>query len=159
MRIKTASIFPMLALAVGTCFVQQKNVVEGVWELTSQKFAGKENTTGSHFRQWKIITRKHWMWAAQDTGAMSSLLSKKTLRDSLQASYEVGGGAGSYTLVGNTYTETIEFFPDPHYLGVSIPFTVKVAGDRLFQSGTLPPIGGDKDSKGVLLEETYKRLE
>jgi len=100
MRIKTASIFPMLALAVGTCFAQQKNVVEGVWELTSQKFAGKRIQQAHTSDSGRSLPESIGMWAAQDTGAMSSLLSKKTLRDSLQASYEVGGGAGSYTLVG-----------------------------------------------------------
>ena len=135
---------------------QQQDNIKGAWELISQKFNGRESLSG---RQIKLITDKHWAWVAQDTSAMSALLAKTTTRDSLRASYEIGGGAGSYTLMGNIYTEPIEFFPSLSYIGTSIPFTVKIEGDRLFQSGTLPSLGTDGNGKGVLLEEVYTKLE
>jgi hypothetical protein len=119
---------------------------------------GKEAYTSG--KDVKYITAKHWIWISQDKEKCVSLLAKKTQWDSLAAYSEaVGAGAGTYKLVGNTYTETIEYFPDPNYIGCSVSFTMKVEGDRLYQSGKYPIIEGGKKVKDVELEEVYKRIE
>ena len=137
---------------------QQKVKIEGVWELLPAKIDGKEEPmTG---RQLKIITKTRWSWIYQDKDKAMSLFAKKTHEDSLIAFAEpFGAGAGSYKLVGNTYTETIEFFRNVNYIGLSIDFTVKVEGDRMFQTGKFPVFEGGKKVREILLEEVYKRIE
>lgn len=148
----------LLCLFVAASAAQQKVKIQGVWQSLSQKMDGKEILTSG--KDVKYITAKHWIWIYQDKEKFVSLLARKTQRDSLAAYYEtIGAGAGAYKLVGNTYTETIEYFGDPNYIGLSIDFTVKVEGDRLYQSGKLPMFEGNKRVKDVQWEEVYKRIE
>jgi len=149
--------FLLIILFAGCSTPLQKNKIEGVWELISQKWDGKEYVSG---RDIKMITNKHFVWIYQDTAEVKSLLAKKTQRDSIAAYYDAfGAGAGTYKLIGNAYTETIEFFVDANYVGLSIDFTVKVEEDRLYQSGKFPMLQGGKKVKDVQLDEVYKRIE
>ena len=45
------------------------------------------------------------------------------------------GGAGSYTLAGNQYTEVLEYVGNPVLRGHEFNFTVVFKGDTLIQSG------------------------
>jgi hypothetical protein len=53
----------------------------------------------------------------------------------------------------------VEFNPEPKYVGLSFDFTVKIEGDRLYQSGKLPVFEAGKKVKDVQWEEVYKRIE
>jgi len=159
MTYSRATLVVLLLCAFVACSIAQQKVnIEGVWQALSQKMDGKETLTAG--KDVKYITAKHWIWVYQDKGKCLSLLAKKTQRDSIAAYYDAfGAGAGTYKLVGNTYTETIEYFSDPSYVGLSFPFTVKVVGDRLYQSGKLPIFEGGKKVKDVQWDEVYKRIE
>ena len=159
MTYSRATLVVLLLCAFVACSIAQQKVnIEGVWQALSQKMDGKETLTAG--KDVKYITAKHWIWVYQDKGKCLSLLAKKTQRDSIAAYYDAfGAGAGTYKLVGNTYTETIEYFSDPSYVGLSISFTVKVEGDKLYQSGKYPVLEGGKKVKDVQLEEVYKRIE
>jgi hypothetical protein len=158
-RIAVAVSLMMLLFAVAHP-AQQKNGIEGVWQAISQKVDGKESlTSGSDL---KYITAKHWIWIYQDkTKSMAPIETKKgeTLASILSSANAFGAGAGTYKLVGNKYTETIQYFGDPSYIGLSLDFTVKVEGDRLYQSGKYPMLEGGKKVKDVQLDEVYKRIE
>ena len=95
-----------------------------------------------YFRQIKIINQTHFVWIEQDT------------------SQEVSGfGGGKYTLDGDKYTEHIEIFYDPRGIGKSFTFKMKVEGDTLIQSGTMPfkKLGlADSDLETY---EVYKRID
>ncbi len=150
----------LLVLCVFVAFssAQQKIKIQGVWEIVSVKTDGKEEPIIG--RQLKTITRTRFTWIYQDKDKAISLLAKKTHEDSLMAAAEpFGAGAGSYKLVANTYTETIELFHNPSYIGLSIDFTVKVEGDRMFQTGKFPVLENGKKVREILLEEVYKRIE
>jgi len=57
-------------------------------------------------------------------------------------------------LQGATYTETVEFFLPAGmkvYLGKEQVFTIRVEGDKLFQSGKL--------SDGMKIEEIWQRVK
>ena len=56
-------------------------------------------------------------------------------------------------MTGNEYTETIEFCGEgmEPYLGKAQKFTLKVDGDKLFQSGDL--------SDGLHIEENWERVK
>jgi len=126
----------------------------GVWELVSGK--GDTASYPANLHQWKIITRTHWAWIAKVDGGPTEL---KTVADSLQVFRNTGAGSGTYTLQGNTYTERIEFFADPEYLGRSIPFTCRTEGDRFYQTGDFPIVEGGRTVRTVHLEEVYRRIE
>jgi len=154
------TLIHLLVLCVFAAFstAQQKVTLEGVWEMLSAKSDGKEEPMSG--RQLKTITKTRWTWIYHDKDKAMSLFAKKTHEDSLLAFADpFGAGAGSYKLVGNTYTETIELFRNLNYIGLSIDFTVKVEGDRMFQTGKFPVFEGGKKVREILLEEVYKRIE
>ena len=150
-------------LAVTACTQQKDNIqeessIQGVWRMLSQKVDGEEVLTPSA-SQLKFITAKNWVFIAQDKDKTIAALEKKSqdpLNDYMNA---FGAGAGIYELSGNTYTETIEKFPDPTYIGRSISFTVKVEGNRFYQSGNYPVFENGEKVKDSLLEEVYERVE
>jgi hypothetical protein len=108
----------------------------------------------------KYITAKHFIWIYQDKSKTISALSKKNQGDPLKAFTDsFNAGSGSYSLKGNTYTETIEHFGDPSYIGLSVVFTVKVEGSKLYQSGKYPILENGKKVRDILLEEVYERVE
>jgi hypothetical protein len=153
------SIVLAAGLLATPALAQQKNKIEGVWHMLSQKVDGKEMLTPSA-TQIKYITAKHWVFISQDKGKTIAALAKKSQGDPIQAYQDAfNAGAGTYKLAGNTYTETIEQFPDPVYIGMSVSWTVKVEGNKFYQSGKYPVLENGKKTKDVLLEEVYERLE
>jgi len=83
----------------------------------------------------------------------------KSAADSLQAFRTMFSGGGTYTITGNSYKETIEYFADPAALGASIEFTCRTEGDRFIQTGSLPVMEAGKKVGDVPLEEVWRRLE
>jgi hypothetical protein len=155
----------ILSVMLAACFTiapavsQQKNKIEGVWRMLSQKVDGKEVFTPST-AQMKHITSKHWTFIYQDKAKTTAALAKKSQGDPLKAFQDsFDAGAGTYKLVGNTYTETVEQSSDPAYIGTSISWTVKVEGNRFYQSGKYPVLENGKKVRYVLLEEMYERVE
>ena len=126
----------------------------GVWELVS----GKADTISypATFHQWKIITRTHFAWIAKTDSVPAEM---KTAADSLRVFRSTGAGSGTYTLQGTTYTEHIQFFSDPAYIGMSLPFTCRTEGDRFIQTGSFPEQQGGKTVHTWRLEEVYRRIE
>jgi hypothetical protein len=127
--------------------------------MISQKVDGKEELTAST-RQMKYITARHWIYINQDKDKIMAVLAKKIQGDPIQAYRDAfDAGAGTYKLVGNTYTETLEQGADPAYSGMAISFTVKVEGNRFYQSGKFPVLENGKKIRDILLEEVYERVE
>jgi hypothetical protein len=77
----------------------------------------------------------------------------------LAAFRTMGCGGGTYTLRGNTYTEKLEYFSDPAYLGLSIAFNCRTEGNQFFQTAAFPVIEGGKKVREVTLEEVWRRIE
>ena len=151
-------ILLLVCSVVMPAVAQQKNTIEGVWRMISGKEDGKERLTPST-SDVKYITSKHWIFIYQDKAKTTAALAN-TQGDPLKAFTDAfGAGSGSYSLKGNTYTETIEHFVDPSYIGLSISFNVKLEGNRLYQSGKFPVFENGKRIKEVLLEEIYERVE
>ena len=161
----SAALVSALVLALLlACFMvipavaQQQNKIEGVWRMISAKQDGKEMLTSG--RDMKFITAKHWIYIAQDKAKTISALAKETQGDSLKAYMDAfNAGSGTYKLDGNKYTETVEFFAEPSYIGRSFDFTMRVEGNRLYQSGKFPILENGKKVKEFLLEEVYERVE
>jgi hypothetical protein len=146
-----------LCLLVTNALAQEPIPIQGTWQLVSQKFDGKASAP---MNMVKTITKGRWSWIQQDKEQMLARLAKKTHEDSLEAfANYLGAGYGTYTLTGDTYTETIDYMSFPSFIGRTIPFKVKVEKDHLYQSGKLPITDADGKEQEVLLEEEYQRLE
>lgn len=85
----------------------------------------------------KLINPTHFTWLEIDNN------SKKVLTSA----------GGKYTLEGETYTESLDFAGEgmEPYLGKAQKFTIRVEGDKLFQSGQL--------SDGLKIEENWVRVK
>ena len=146
---KLLSIFLILVFLFGctTTTVEEKNPIEGTWELIYAKSSNTDTTylfpVTDYERNIKMISRTHFVWIAQDTS-----------REDIY-----GFGGGKYTLDGDNYTEYFEMFVNPALVGKSITFKVEVKGDTLIQSGTVPlkKFGfADYDGEDY---EVYKRID
>jgi hypothetical protein len=110
----------------------------GTWQLVSGKYGGTAASPGKDERHVKIITATHFVWVAYDD-------KERVVTSSM---------GGSCSLQGNKYTETVEFFvPESMraYLGKKQEFTIRVEGDKLYQSGKL--------SDGMEIEEVWQRVK
>jgi hypothetical protein len=111
----------------------------GTWQLISSKYGDAKDFSDfpKEQRRVKLITATHFTWVQYDAA------NKKV--ESM--------AGGPYTLDGESYTETIEFVGEgmETYRGKKQPFTIKVDGDKLNQSGQL--------SDGLKIEEVWQRLK
>jgi hypothetical protein len=111
----------------------------GTWQLVSYKY-GSSQPAFSDFpenqRRIKLITETHFTWIQFDT-----------------ASKKVNSAAGgTYSLSGNTYTESIDFgLGMDTYSGAKHAFTIRVDGDKFFLSGSL--------ADGLKIEEVWQRVK
>jgi hypothetical protein len=111
----------------------------GTWELASFKY-GTNQPGFTDFpkteHRIKLITETHYTWVEYDDAT------KKV----------TGSAGGTYSLDGNTYTESKDFGlnMDP-YLGKKHVYSIRVEGDKFFLSGSL--------SDGLKIEEVWRRVK
>ena len=129
---KLFTVLSILILVFGSCNYEKekslRNVVEsnneiiGIWKLVYTDIKENDSLTVKDMTKSdfvKIINSTHFAFFNQD-------------HDDASGFY---GGAGSYKLEGNQYTETLNFFGEEVYRGQSFQFTVEIKGDTLIQSG------------------------
>jgi hypothetical protein len=110
----------------------------GTWRLVSGTYGGTAASLPKEERRVKIITPSHFVWVAYDD-------KNRVVSSSM---------GGSCSLEGTKYTEIVEFFlPESMrtYLGKKQEFTIRVEGDKLYQSGKL--------SDGMTIEEVWQRVK
>jgi hypothetical protein len=150
-----------MSMALQGCAPENTNSaksLEGAWELVDAKYTPADPTFSlSTYRQIKILTKTHWAFLSQQRTAPK--LSNGSDAELLAAAKTFGAGGGTYQLDGDTYTEHVEFFATPNFVGASLKFKIKWEGDEWIQTGTLPikALGlGDKDLE---LYERYRRIK
>ena len=114
----------------------EKNKIEGTWEHVFTNQGSTQPPPGR--KQIKLIAGKHFIWVLYDT---AKGIPQYT-------------GGGPYTLTGDSYTEHVDFMnvqSADKFVGKDQPFTIKLEGDTLTQSGTL--------SNGEKISETWKRVD
>ncbi|HUU16156.1 MAG TPA: hypothetical protein VMW72_03315 [Sedimentisphaerales bacterium] len=142
------TIVVMSVLALASCHECQRAQQElgmksdsllGTWELVSYKYGDQKEFSDvpKNLRRIKMITDTHSLWVQFDT-------STKEIQD---------GAGGSYSLIGNTYTESKDFACEgmTSYLGKKHAYTVQVEGDKFILSGAL--------SDGLKIEEVWRRVK
>src|SRR5947207_1992540 len=142
---KAPIVIVVAAVVLTATLVAQQQIAKGsgthlgTWQLISTKYGDAKDFADfpNEQRRVKLITATHFTWVQYDTA------SKKV--ESM--------AGGPYTLDGDSYTETIEFVGTgmETYLSKKQPFTIKVNGDKLNQSGQL--------SDGLKIEEVWQRLK
>jgi hypothetical protein len=156
-----ACVAAVSCLSLLGCDSGKPNTVEGVWELVTAKETPPDTTiqySGTDHRQIKIITKSHFAFIYQKAGG-EKFTGEGTDEQVLKRAKSFFAGGGTYSLDGDTYTEHIEFFFHPNFIGMSIPFKVKIEGDRLVQTGTMPYKAAGVSDRDVELYEEYKRIE
>ena len=111
----------------------------GTWQLASFKYGTNSpkfiDFPTSH-RRIKLITETHFTWSqfATNNGKILTM------------------GGGSYSLTGNTYTESIDFgLGMDRYISEKHLFTIRIDGDKFFLSGSL--------ADGLKIEEVWQRMK
>jgi len=157
--IVTTSCSPPATTTAPASAADSKHTLEGTWELVSAKYTFPDKTeTNAGYKQIKVITKNHWAFVGQNTDRQK-FTSQGSDAELLSAAKGFGAGGGTYTFSGDTYTEVIEFFHNPNYVGLSIPWNVKWDGDQFIQSGTFPIKAAGMGENDMQLYEVWKRIE
>ena len=130
--------------------------VEGVWRLESMTRGGRPERM--NWEQWKVVTRGHFMWVAQDL--RRDTLPLATQLDSLRA-IRVDGGAGPYELHGDEYVEHLEIFVYPALVGRTFHARCRTEGDRWYHRFSLRELGFSPSAQpdSDIVEEVWRRIE
>lgn len=101
--------------------------LSGTWRLLTHTTIKKgdsvvdDYTKGKKFI--KIINGDHFAFLSHD------------LDPKKDSSNHFDGGGGSYTLIGNEYTEHLDFYSDHNWEGKPFTFTISISHDTLTQRG------------------------
>ena len=129
------------------------NVI-GTWELVSVSSEGGTNT-GLDER--KIVTRRHFMWIAQDSHR--DTLPDATAVDSLRIN-RVDGGSGTWTLSGNSYVEHIDMFSDPSWVKTDFKATCRTTAKHWTHTYmAAAPANSIHAGQKVQVVEEWRRIE
>ena len=159
MRSLAMSLAIVAASALGLpAHAQDKaSPLEGAWELVEAKNVPADpdfSLTKTH--QIKILTKTHFAFMSQDRLPAKT---KPTAAELTAAAKSFSAGGGTYKLEGDAYTEHIEFFAVPKFVGASITFKIKWEGDEWIQSGTLPLKALGLSDHDVQITEKYRRIK
>ena len=129
------------------------NVV-GTWALVSVTSEGGTNTD---VEERKIVSRRHFMWIAQDS--RRDTLPNANAIDSLRIN-RVDGGSGTWSLSGNSYVEHIDMFSDPSWLKTDFKATCRTTATRWTHSYMAPaPASSIHAGQKVQGVEEWRRSE
>ncbi|OOG75341.1 hypothetical protein [Algoriphagus sp. A40] len=131
---KTPLYFLLLATVLIACTASHKEVspkneltLTGTWKLISGATIRGADTTLVDYTQGqsfiKIINKSHFSFFRHD------------LNKGQDSTAVFSAGAGTYTLVGNTYKEHLEYFNLREWEGHDFEFTVSIEQDTLIQTG------------------------
>ena len=153
---KTKLLYAALVMALASCNQNAKepalkttqSPLEGTWKLISgTTITGNDTTLTDYTKDQsmiKIINETHFAFLRHDLN----------LGKDSSAVYESGGG--HYTLVGEQYTEYLDYCNHRAWEGSSFPFTVSLKNDSLIQRGIEKV---DKAGIDRVITEIYTRVK
>jgi hypothetical protein len=139
---------PLPSVTAQTCDLQ------GAWQLVSAKYDNQP--PAPTYGATKVFTKTRFAVIGQDAALRGPLL---TDADRLKFFSSLNAGGGSYVVSAGTWTEKIDQFSDPAYVGLSLTFQCAQEGDRLIQKGTIPIFDGGKKVRDLPLEEVWRRVD
>ena len=123
-----STFFIAICLFILSCQTASTAIpIEGTWRLLSHTAIAKgvstvtDYTKGTHFI--KIINGTHFAFLQHDLNAPKD------------SSNQFDAGGGSYTLIGDQYTEHLDYYHDRNWEGKPFTFTVHIQNDTLVQRG------------------------
>jgi len=123
---------------------EEETSLIGTWELVKTLEIGHEDSTSRRNTEEKYylkhITPTHFTWIEYDR----------------QDDELLGAGGGTYTLVGNTYTEDIQFYypPGSNELGQAIPFKVEFEDGLWHHTGYAKIMEFDPETGNVIVVDS-----
>jgi hypothetical protein len=129
--------------------------VQGVWDRVATIQARKRTEfTGN--KQRKVVTKKNYMWLAEET--RRDTLPLKSVADTARF-YAMSGGSGTYRVVGNKYTEHLDLFVDPKVEGRDFTATCRVDGNTWYHSYLSSDLGDTTAAGRDSTTEVWRRAE
>jgi hypothetical protein len=124
------------------------NPINGTWQLISGTTITKGVSTFTDYTK-----NQHMIKIMNDTHFAFLSHATNTAKDSSN-NFDAGGGA--YTLVGDKYTEHLDYYKDKVWEGKAFYFTVTFKGDTLIQQG-LEKV--EKENINRIIIEKYVRVK
>lgn len=126
-----SSLICSVIIASCTAPIDQKvaavNPLKGTWKLLSATTVSKGETSFTDYTKdqemIKIINDDHFAFL------------KHTLKVDKDGKNNFDAGGGRYSLNGDQYTESLEYYTDKNWEGKSFVFTIKFKNDTLLQTG------------------------
>ncbi|CAN1487481.1 hypothetical protein MCETHM1_00092 [Flavobacteriaceae bacterium] len=151
MKSKYISLLAILLLF--SCKTKQYNTknsnlpIIGTWELISATTTQKDSTFSTFnpkYKMIKIINPDHFAFFQHD------------LSMGKEADSKFSAGAGTYTLVKDTYTENLQYFIYREWENNTFEFKISIKNDTLTQQGVekVEKLGVDR-----IITERYKRIK
>jgi hypothetical protein len=103
----------------------------------------------------KVVTASHFAWVGQGEGPTTL----ESATDSLAAYRTRGFGGGTYDVTDSTYTEHLEYFFDPQWVGREITFSCRVQGERWYHITEYPQMEGGRQTGRVRVDEVWRPNE
>ena len=151
----------LLLVLLSSCATEKRSPLEGVWELVSAEWTYPDTTrkiTPADWSQIKIITKSHFVFAGQEPNR-TKISGAGSDAELISMAQEFFGGGGTYTLEGDTYTETMQYYSNPNYISVSLPWKIEIEGTQLIQSGTFPAKSIGLEEHDIELYGVFRRIE
>lgn len=132
--------------------------IQGAWERVAT-IQARKRTEYTGARQTKFVGKKHYMWIAGES--RRDTLPLRTVADTARV-FSMGGGFGTYELVGDRYTEHLDLFVDPRLQGKTLKASCRVDGNRWYHtflaSDLAIPVAGQTVSTDSTTE-VWRRVE
>jgi len=145
----------LAAAAADPAAAQQVCAVRGAWELESVTVDGQPQQLGGEYRDVKLVTARYWTYVTRQAGRAPLV----TTADSLAAYRTRFFGGGTYSATDSSYTEHIEFFQNPEYIGQELTFSCRIEGDRWYHTGDYPRLQGGSQIGAVRIAEVWRRID
>lgn len=129
--------------------------VQGLWERVATIQAGKRAEFRGA-RQLKMLTANNYMWLAGEL--RRDTLPLRTVADTARY-YGMSGGAGTYRIVGNKYTERLTLFVDPKFEGRDFTSSCRVQGNTWYHSFLARDLGDTTAAGRDTTTEVWRRIE
>lgn len=129
-------------------------VVQGVWTLESVTADGKVEPVGKR-RHLKVVGATHYAWVSQEPGPAAL----RSMTDSVAAFRTSGFGGGTYRVTDSTYTEKLEYFYDPAYIGQELTAVCRIAANRWTHTFQFPVLENGRETRRVRVEEVWRRVQ
>ena len=133
--------------------------LEGIWDLASVSVNGKDQPLQGR-RERKFVDRGHFMWIsepARSTAVGVRAVAGRGSGDSTRTT-PITGGAGTYALAGNVYTEHLEYFFDPRRERQSLLATCRTEGDRWYHTYSWPDDPATANGQPPQTTEVWRRV-